>query len=181
MITFAMTACNNTSTTVVPTSESPDKANYKGNQTNWTYRPECDDNQLLNWLVTIDCTTYDTAGSSIHQAVSAVALMELAMDENDDIEKTIKTYLAGMNNTQKDYFSFQWQQALTSANNALESGYININLNDLEQSLADFDIKKIDRNKVDELNDTMTILLNDAGVTNEWKAHTDIFPFDTLK
>ena len=42
---------------------------------------------------------------------------------------------------------------------------------------ADFDLKTVDSAKVAGFNDTVIGLLGDAGVTNEWKNHTDVEPF----
>ena len=42
---------------------------------------------------------------------------------------------------------------------------------------ADFDLKAVDSAKTAEFNDAVIQLLSDAGVTNEWKNHTDVEPF----
>lgn len=42
---------------------------------------------------------------------------------------------------------------------------------------ADFDLKTVDSAKTAEFNDAVIQLLSDAGVTNEWKNHTDVEPF----
>ena len=59
-----------------------------------------------------DEVSYGSAGASLQQANAAVAVMKLAMDESGKAQETVKAYLEGMNETQRDYFSFQWQQAL---------------------------------------------------------------------
>ena len=52
-----------------------------------------------------------------------------------------------MNATQKDFFSFQWQQALRQANALLDGS-------------------------------EDPAILDNAGVTDEWKNHTDLEPFN---
>ncbi|HAL11866.1 MAG TPA: hypothetical protein DCP22_06065, partial [Ruminococcaceae bacterium] len=85
------------------------KVDYSGSLTDWMYAPESED-ELVKLLVAIDSTSYGSAGASLQQANAAVSLMRLAMDESGKAEDAVKTYLDGMNETQKDYFSFQWQQ-----------------------------------------------------------------------
>ena len=92
--------------------------------------------------------------------------MKLAMNESGKVEEAAKTYLAGMNATQKDFFSFQWQQALRQANALLDG------------SDAGFDLKAVSSDRVDALDKPVTELLRDAGVTDEWKNHTDLEPFN---
>ena len=43
---------------------------------------------------------------------------------------------------------------------------------------ASFDLKAVSSDRVDALNKTVTKLLRDAGVTAEWKNHTDLGPFN---
>ena len=43
---------------------------------------------------------------------------------------------------------------------------------------AGFDLKAVSSDGVDALNKTVTKLLRDAGVTDEWKNHTDLEPFN---
>ena len=43
---------------------------------------------------------------------------------------------------------------------------------------AGFDLKAVSSDRVDGLNKTVTKLLRDAGVTDEWKNHTDLEPFN---
>ena len=89
--------------------------------------------------------------------------------------EAVKSYLGGMNDTQKDYFSFQWQQAVKTAFALLNGTEDAAILQDAGD--ADFDLKAVDSKKVAEFNDAVIALLGDAGVTNEWKNHTDVEPF----
>ena len=113
--------------------------------------------------------------ASLQQANAAVAVMKLAMDESGKAQETVKAYLEGMNETQKDYFSFQWQQAMKTALALLNGDEDAAILEDAGD--ADFDLKAVDSKKVAEFNDAVIALLGDAGVTNEWKNHTDVEPF----
>ena len=45
---------------------------------------------------------------------------------------------------------------------------------------AGFDLKAVSSAKVDALDNTVTALLRDAGVTDEWKNHTDLEPFSAV-
>ena len=76
---------------------------------------------------------------------------------------------------QKGFFSFQWQQAVKTALALLDGTEDAAILQDAGD--ADFDLKAVDSKKVAEFNDAVIALLGDAGVTNEWKNHTDVEPF----
>lgn len=155
-------------------SQTTDKVDYSGDVTGWMYAPESKDT-LVNLLVSIDTVAHGSAGGSLQQANAAVSLMKLAMNESRKVEEAAKTYLAGMNATQKDFFSFQWQQALRQANALLDGSEDPAILDDAGD--ADFDLKAVSSAKVDALDKTVTELLRDAGVTDEWKNHTDLEPF----
>ena len=43
---------------------------------------------------------------------------------------------------------------------------------------ASFDLQVVSSNRVDALDKTVTELLRDAGVADEWKKHTDLEPFN---
>ena len=120
LMALAMVACNNNEPAPTPDPEpTPDpapttKVDYSGSLTDWMYTPETED-ELTKLLVSIDEVSYGSAGASLQQANAAVAVMKLAMDESGKAQETVKAYLEGMNETQKDYFSFQWQQAMKTA------------------------------------------------------------------
>ena len=156
-------------------SQTTDKVDYSGDVTGWMYAPESKDT-LVNLLVSIDTVAHGSAGSSLQQANAAVSLMRLAMNESGKVEEAAKTYLAGMNATQKDFFSFQWQQALRQANALLDGSEDPAILDDAGD--AGFDLQAVSSDGVDALDKTVTELLRDAGVTDEWKNHTDLEPFN---
>ena len=127
-------------------SQTTDMVNYSGDMTGWMYAPESKDT-VANLLVSIGTVARGSAGGNLQQANAAVSLMNLAMNESGKAEEAVKTYLDGMNATQKDFFSFQWQQVLSHANALLDG------------------------------NEDPAIL-DGAGVTDEWRNHTDLEPFN---
>ena len=76
---------------------------------------------------------------------------------------------------QKGFFSFQWQQALRQANALLNGSEDPAILDDAGD--AGFDLKAVSSDRVDALDKTVTELLRDAGVTDEWKNRTVLEPF----
>ena len=155
-------------------SQTTDMVNYSGDVTGWMYAPESKDT-LVNLLVSIDTVAHGSAGGSLQQANAAVSLMNLAMNESGKVEEAAKTYLAGMNATQMDFFAFQWQQALRQANALLDGSEDPAILDDAGD--AGFDLQAVSSDGVDALDKTVIKLLRDAGVTDEWKNHTDLEPF----
>ena len=127
-------------------SQTTDKVDYSGDVTDWMSAPESKDT-VVNLLVSADTVASGSAGGSLHQANAAVCLMKLATIDSGKAEDAVKTYLNGMNATQKDFFSFQWQQAL---------GHTNALLDGSEDPA----------------------ILDNAGVTDEWKNYTDLEPFN---
>ena len=156
-------------------SQTTDKVDYSGDVTGWMYAPESRDT-VTDLLVSIDTVAHGSAGGSLQQANAAVCLMKLAMMDSEKAEAAVKTYLSGMNATQKDFFSFQWQEALRQANALLDGSEDPAILDDAGD--AGFDLTAVSSAKVDALGKTVTKLLRDAGVTDEWKDHTDLEPFN---
>ena len=155
-------------------SQTTDKVDYSGDVTDWIYAPESKDT-LVDLLVSIDTVGHGSAGGSVQQANAAVSLMKLAMIDSGKAENAVKAYLAEMNATQKDFFSFQWQQALRQANALLDGSEDPATLDNPGD--AGFDLQVVSSNRVDALDKTVTKLLRDAGVTDEWRNHTDLVPF----
>lgn len=133
-------------------SQTTDKVDYSGDVTGWMYAPESKDT-LVNLLVSIDTVAHGSAGGSLQQANAAVSLMKLAMNESRKVEEAAKTYLAGMNATQKDFFSFQWQQALRQANALLDGSEDPAILDDAGD--AGFDLQAVSSDGVDALDKTV--------------------------
>lgn len=181
LMALAMVACgsNNDPAPTPDPEPTPDpapttKVDYSGSVTGWIYAPETED-ELTRLLIAIDEVSYGSAGASLQQANAAVSIMKLAMDESGKAEETVKAYLEGMNETQKDYFSFQWQQAMKTALALLNGDEDAAILEDAGD--ADFDLTAVDSTKTADFNNAVIKLLSDAGVTNEWKNHTDVEPF----
>ena len=87
------------------------------------YAPESKDT-VANLLMSIGTVARGSAGGSLQQANAAVCLMKLTTIDSGKAEDAVKTYLNGMNATQKDFFSFQWQQALRHTNALLDGSRI---------------------------------------------------------
>ncbi len=105
--------------------------------------------------------------------------MKLSMEDRDTVVTSINTYLSEMNSTQKDFFSFQWQQALKTANDLLDGTEDAAILEDAGD--RDFDLSTVDPTQLTDLNEAVTDLLQSAGVTDEWKNQTDVdfFSYNT--
>lgn len=181
LMALALVACGNSNEptpspdpTPTPDPAPVTKVDYSGSMTDWSYAPETED-ELVKLLTAIDTVSYGSAGASLQQANAAVALMKLAMADGSKVEEAVKSYLAGMNETQKDYFSFQWQQAIKTALALLNGDEDAAILEDAGD--ADFDLTAVDSTKTADFNNAVIQLLSDAGVTNEWKNHTDVEPF----
>ena len=181
LMALALVACGNSNEptpspdpTPTPDPAPVTKVDYSGSMTDWSYAPETED-ELVKLLTAIDTVSYGSAGASLQQANAAVALMKLAMADGSKAEEAVKSYLAGMNETQKDYFSFQWQQAIKTALALLNGDEDAAILEDAGD--ADFDLTAVDSTKTADFNNAVIQLLSDAGVTNEWKNHTDVEPF----
>ena len=157
------------------TTDKTDKVDYSGDVTGWMDTPESRDT-VTDLLVSIDTVASGSAGGSLQLANAAVCLMKLAMIDSGKVEDAVKAYLNGMNATQKDFFSFQWQQALRQANALLDGSEDPAILDDAGD--AGFDLHAVSSDKVAALDKTVTKLLRDAGVTDEWKNHTDLEPFN---
>ena len=160
-----------------PTTENSKPAavvDYSGDITDWMYAPESED-ESTQLLVTIDTTAHGVAGSSIQSVYAAVSLMKLAADESGSVEEAVSSYLAQMNDTQRDFFSFQWQSALDTATALLNGSKDPAILQDAGD--LEFDLNAVDNAAIDDLNETMRKLLDDAGVCDVWKEHTDLEPF----
>ena len=173
--TVAPTATPTSAPTATPepagNSDASSHVDYSGDVTDWMYTPESDD-ALTNLLTSIDGTPYGAAGASMQQAHAAVCLMKLSMEDQDKVLDTLSTYLSEMNSTQKDFFSFQWQHALSIANDLLDGTEDAAILDDAGD--RDFDLSAVDTEKVTDLNQAVTDLLQSAGVTDAWKNQTDV-------
>ena len=128
-------------------SQTTDKVDYSGDVTNWMYEPESKDT-LVDLLVSIDTVWAMAAQAAAYsRQMPRFCLMKLATIDSGKAEDAVKTYLNGMNATQEDFFSFQWQQALRHTNALLDGS-------------------------------EDPAILDGAGVTDEWKNHTDLKPFN---
>ena len=146
---------------------------YSGSPDEWIHIPETEDTTIA-CLVAIAQCRYGSAGASLSQADAACKLLKLTHAE--DIETALPEYLDGMDATQLDYFSFQWQMCLSQAQAFLSSpeSYTGI--------LADsgnefFDISVYTTESLAELNTLVMSELASRNVCDVWKDYPDIEPF----
>lgn len=158
-----------------PQTPTAPTVNYDGNMADWIYAPDAADD-VTSQLVAIDTAEYGTAGSSLKQTLSAVSLMRLAALSEEELTPTLTAYLAGMNDTQRDYFSFQWQMAHRKAAAMLADPEGSKGLMETA-GITDFDLGGVDTTRLDAIKTQMTDLLNGHGVTDQWKQHADREPF----
>ena len=125
---------------------------YSGDMTEWMYLPSAED-AVIRALCTIDSCSYGTAGASLAQQSAAEAILSLS--EQEDVGTALRTYLEEMNATQLDYFSFQWQMIYPMTEKLPEA----------------------DAERLEILNDLARGILQELGVTDVWKSHTDLEPF----
>lgn len=146
---------------------------YTRDFTSFMYQPEAGD-EVLELLKTVDRCPYGTAGSSLMQISAAVCVLELSKKEN--IESNLSGYIDGMDATQKDYFSFQWQMCMKKANAILENpdAFKDV-MNDA--GLEDVDLSVFDKDKVNLLDSVVTAELEKRDVKYEWKNHSEEEPF----
>lgn len=163
-------------------NETPDNTpsasdvDYSGDMTGWMYAPENYNDEVTTSLVNIDSTTYGVAGSSLKGLLSGYHVLRLA--GRDDLAG-VETYLDAMNPTQRDYFSFQWQQAMATARNMLaDTDTYSTSLQGA--GIEDFDFGSVNIDRLNALNSTMTGYLTSRGVTDAWKTHTDTEPFSLV-
>lgn len=150
-------------------------ADYSGDLTDWMYQPETEDENVLS-LMEIDACEYGTAGASLKQTSAAVQVLKLSQSEN--ITEALTAYLDGMDATQKDYFSFQWQMAVNKAEQLLTAGTEEDTAARLEEcGHGDLDLSQYSVDGLKELHETVTTALTDYAVVDIWKTHNDLEPF----
>ncbi|MBP3610387.1 MAG: hypothetical protein J6J42_08645 [Lachnospiraceae bacterium] len=150
-----------------------DSVDYSKEITDWMYLPESEDS-IIQLLKKIDSCRYGSAGASLDQISAAIALLSLT--EQESVTDSLRTYLDGMDATQLDYFSFQWQMNTVKAHALLgtPSDYTGL----LEDSgNGTVILENFDAAKLEELNQMVLTELNNRGITDEWKHHTDLEPF----
>lgn len=155
---------------------TPTSVDYTGDISDWMYAPEQYDDDITTSLVNIDSTPYGTPGSSMQGLVSGYHALQLA--GQDDLS-AVEAYLDGMNDTQRDYFSFQWQQAMATARNILsDTDTYTESLRDA--GVEDVDLSLFNLDRLNALNTTVTGYLTSRGVTDAWKSHSTTEPFSLV-
>lgn len=153
--------------------EEQAQPDYTSDIQQWMHMPESN-SETMDLLITIDTCRYGSAGASFSQASAAVSLLKLTQVQ--DLEKVLEAYLNGMNATQLDYFSFQWQMCMEKAQSMLQDPEAFALL--LEESgNGDTDLTAFDLRKLEALDDQIQAQLKSRRVTDAWKDHLDIEPF----
>ena len=150
---------------VVVMTDAEDPVDYTQNVFTWMYLSE-GEGETLKALNSIDHTQYGTAGSSLQQTASAVDALQLT--GKTDVETVLAEYLSGMNATQKDFFSFQWQMSVKKARDMLANpaSYAGL-LSDC--GCGDVDLTAFTAEQLDATDKAVMTLLQDNGVTDVWK------------
>jgi hypothetical protein len=146
---------------------------YTRDFTSFMYQPETE-NEVLELLKNVDRCSYGTAGSSLSGLVSGVSVLKLS--ETEGVLAFLSAYLDGMDATQRDYFSFQWQMGVKKAKAILEnSDSFKGEMSDA--GMEDVDLSGFDNDGLDALNTAVVNELEKRGVKDEWKNHLEIEPF----
>lgn len=139
----------------------------------WMYIPQ-EEGEALALLISIDTCRYGAAGASLSQVSASVDLLRLSCLE--DYEPALDQYLDGMNATQLDFFSFQWQIRMEQATELLAQPERCRAL--LEDSgNGEVDLTAFDPEALERLNGQVLAQLQKRGVTDVWKEHRDLEPF----
>ena len=156
-----------------PTQEKIPPVDYSIPLPQWFYQPESDDS-VTQKLINIDTCPYSTAGASLKQLLASVGLLQLTKEP--DWESKLDAYLAGMTDTQRDFFSFQWQMRLNDAKLLLVPGNV---LADMlgDVGMGDLSLTLFSSEELNQLHRTVTNKLQHYGVVDQWKNHRDIEPF----
>jgi hypothetical protein len=146
---------------------------YTRDFTSFMYQPETE-NEVLELLKNVDRCSYGTAGSSLSGLVSGVSVLKLS--ETEGVLAFLSAYLDGMDATQHDYFSFQWQMGVKKAKAILENpdsfkGEMS------DAGMEDVDLSGFDNDGLDALNTAVVNELEKRGVKDEWKNHLEETPF----
>ena len=151
----------------------PSVVDYSGSLEEWVYVPEFDDYAHM-LLSAIDHCRYGAAGASLSQVDAACKLLQLTTIDHSD--SMFSDYFDGMNITQLDYFSFQWQMCMKQAQ-ALLSDPEN-HFGELEDSgNGNFDLTSYDKEDLAALDKQVMTELKNRNVTDVWKNYLYLEPF----
>ena len=160
---FTLFACGK------PQEEEPAKeiiVDYDGTSlADWMYQPEAED-ETTRRLITIDTCQYGTAGSSLRQMHATVALFWLCIAE--DREEKLDAYLEPMTDTQRDFFSFQWQTRVAHAKQCKENPELASGLMS-DSGIRDVTLDFFRIEDVEEFDAVVLEKLKDYGVADAWK------------
>ena len=137
-------------------------------------KSEGDTDEVTAKLISIDTVPYGTAGSSLQMASAGKNMLDLSNTEN--AMDSLKAYLSSMTEIQKDFFSFQWENVYKSASSILADPENSKALLS-DAGIEDFDASLYTAELLEKLYNDGLNLLNEEGITNEWKNFTDLEPF----
>ena len=139
----------------------------------WTFNPLTED-KTLQRLIAIDTCQYGTAGASLKQMAVAVDLFWLSVAE--DREEKLDEYLKAMTDTQRDYFSFQWQMRVKYAKKIKSASDLAAGLLS-DAGLRDVTLDFFRIEDMEAFDAVVMEKLRDYGVADEWRNHLDETPF----
>ena len=146
---------------------------YTKDFTSFMYQPETED-KVIELLKSVDRCPYGTAGASLSAVAAGVSVLELSKTEGVSVK--LSAYLDGMDATQKDYFSFQWQMCMKKAKVILENpDSVAGEMSDA--GISDVDLSAFDKDELYALDGMVMGELEKRGVKDEWKNHLEQEPF----
>ena len=156
------------------TADKEVKLDYNAVEMNDWMKSEGDTDEVTEKLISIDTVPYGTAGSSLQMASAGKNMLDLSNTEN--AMDSLKAYLSSMTEIQKDFFSFQWENVYKSASSILADPE-NSKALLADAGVENFDAALYTSELLEKLYNDGVSLLEEMGVTNEWKNFTDLEPF----
>lgn len=162
-ITLAISGC----------AARPAAPDYSTDMQLWMYTPKTI-SAAAGWLTEIGNCRYGSAGASLSQASAAASLLQLSKQE--DLPDILKAHFDGMDATQLDYFSFQWQMRFPQACSMVQNPEAYLLL--LEESgCPDIHPADYSMEELTTLDQLVRQELARRNVSDSWKNHLDREPF----
>lgn len=146
---------------------------YTREISDFIYQPETDDEVIEHFKI-IDRCQYGTAGSSMIQITAGISVLVNSKSEN--VLLKLAEYLDGMDATQKDYFSFQWQMCFRKANDILKNPD-SLLVEMSESGFEEVDLSVFNDDELNLLDAAVMTELSKRGVEDEWKNYAEQEPF----
>ena len=142
---------------------------YTRDFTSFMYQPESED-KVIELLKAVDRCSYGTSGSSLMQISASVSVLMLS--EEDETMEKLSAYLDGMDATQKDYFSFQWQMCVKKAKEILENPE-NFTGVLCDAGLEEVDLSLFSKEKLTSFDNAVMDELEKLEIKDEWKNYPE--------